>query len=433
MNISVAANTGSERTAVVTVIAGGYTKVIKVTQKPVMKEGEAVDMGLPSGTLWADMNIGAENPWGFGYYYAWGETTPPVSHVNGWDNYKYSNGGNSPSLTKYCNDPDYGYNGFTDGLSILKITDDAAWGDNWRLPTKAEMEELIGNTTRECVLLNNVRCFKFTSNKNGNTIYLPAAGMETTNDMEAVGEEGYYWSSTLGEKCYEASMMYLFEPNGAWMMDELRLRAMPIRPVKSSLPAGLTTVDLALPSGTKWANMNVGAQSPDEAGHYFAWGETAPQSDNAYSWQSYEYCNGSSTTMTKYCDDSEYGYQGFTDGKSILDDTNDAAIASWGVDWRMPTDNELQELIAFTNREWATKNGISGYILTSKTNGNSIFLPATGYCKDGQILMGDGFYWSKKIAKLPYRAKALGISKTYYFSSENDRHQGLAIRAVANK
>ena len=101
-------------------------------------------------------------------------------------------------------------------------------------------------------------------------------------------------------------------------------------------------VDLGLPSGTLWATCNVGANAPEEFGDYFAWGETAPK--DYYDWDNYKWCNGNDSTLTKYCNDSTYGYNGFVDNKVELDPEDDAAYVNWGPSWRMPTLNQTQEL-----------------------------------------------------------------------------------------
>ena len=101
-------------------------------------------------------------------------------------------------------------------------------------------------------------------------------------------------------------------------------------------------VDLGLPSGLLWATCNVGATSPEDYGDYFAWGETQPK--DTYEWSTYQYCNGSYNTLTKYCSNSSYGYNGFTDNLTTLLPEDDAATANWGGNWRMPTKEEFQEL-----------------------------------------------------------------------------------------
>ena len=99
-------------------------------------------------------------------------------------------------------------------------------------------------------------------------------------------------------------------------------------------------VDLGLPSGTLWATMNVGASCSEDDGDYFAWGETEPK--DVYDWSTYKWCNGSEYTQTKYCSNSDYGT---VDYKTELDPEDDAAYVNWGSSWRMPTEQQLKELI----------------------------------------------------------------------------------------
>ena len=134
-------------------------------------------------------------------------------------------------------------------------------------------------------------------------------------------------------------------------------------------------VDLGL--SVKWATCNVGASKPEESGDYFAWGETTTKS--TYSWGTYTYCKGSSTTLTKYNCSSGYGT---LDNKTTLELSDDVAAINWGGAWRMPTHEELEELLYKCTWTWcwdyAGKEGLFGYLVTSKVNGNAIFLPSTG-------------------------------------------------------
>ena len=142
-----------------------------------------------------------------------------------------------------------------------------------------------------------------------------------------------------------------------------------------------TVVDLGL--SVKWASCNLGASSPEGYGDYYAWGETAPK--QTYTRENYAWCMGAERTLTKYCYDSAYGYQGFVDDKRILELADDAAYANLGAGYRTPTCGDWKELFENTSQEWTNNyqgSGVSGYILTSTVAGytnHSIFLPCLGF------------------------------------------------------
>ena len=157
-------------------------------------------------------------------------------------------------------------------------------------------------------------------------------------------------------------------------------------------------VDLGLPSGTLWATMNIGASSPEDYGDHFAWGETTPKYVNE--WSTYKWCNGNYDTLTKYCTLSNYGYNGFTDGKTELDSEDDAATANWGPQWRMPSPDQIQELRDNCASEWTTVNGVNGLLFTSMINGAALlFLPAAADRWDISLYdVGSwGGYWSRTL------------------------------------
>lgn len=194
--------------------------------------------------------------------------------------------------------------------------------------------------------------------------------------------------------------------------------------------SGHDYVDLGLPSGTKWATCNVGANSPEEYGDYFAWGETTPK--ETYNWSTYRYCNGSSITLTKYCSNPDFV---FTDALTTLEASDDAATANWGTGWRMPTREEMNELYSNCTHEWTTQNGVNGRKSTGP-NGNSIFLPAAG-SRYGSILdlVGSyGHYWSSSLG-----SSNAGDAWSLYFDAGNyrmrnwSRHHGLSVRPVCNR
>jgi hypothetical protein len=195
-------------------------------------------------------------------------------------------------------------------------------------------------------------------------------------------------------------------------------------------------VDLGLPSGLLWATCNLGAETPEDYGDYFAWGETQPKT--IYDWSTYQYCNGSENTLTKYCFDASYGYNGFTDNLTTLEPLDDAATANWGNGWRMPTRAEWQELYWNTTVIWTTQNGVNGYLFTAD-NGNSLFLPAAGY-RSGSSLYdagSDGDYWSSSLAS-SLDTDSPSDAWYYYFDSDiyymishwDYRYSGRSVRPV---
>lgn len=153
-----------------------------------------IDLGLPSGIKWADCNIGASSPTDYGYYYAWGEISTKSNYE--WSTYKYYD---NDYLTKYCTDSNYGKNSFTDYKTELDLSDDVArqqWGGSWRMPSRAQFNELLNNTTNEWTTVNGVEGRRFTG-KNGNSIFLPAAGYRGGTSLRYAGSRGDYWSRTL--------------------------------------------------------------------------------------------------------------------------------------------------------------------------------------------------------------------------------------------
>ena len=143
-------------------------------------------------------------------------------------------------------------------------------------------------------------------------------------------------------------------------------------------------VDLGLPSGRLWASCNLGATTPCEYGNYYAWGETEPKTD--CSWSTYKWCNGSDTTMTKYCVDSSYGT---VDNKTTLENEDDAVYVATSGEAHMPTEDDIEELYSNTDNTWCTctvlgecheTHTVSGELFTSKTDTTKkIFIPTAGY------------------------------------------------------
>ena len=187
-------------------------------------------------------------------------------------------------------------------------------------------------------------------------------------------------------------------------------------------------VNLGLPSGTLWATMNVGAERIEDVGNYYSWGETEVKWP--YSLYNYTFYDGHQ--YTKYCTAYKYG---IPDGKTELDMEDDAAAMRFGSSWRIPSDTQISELIKNCSVSKSSVNGVDGYLFTGP-NGNSIFFPITGGCKQGSDYNTncEAFYWARN---LHYTEDGFA----YLFTMNNgvarlgfgDRYVGCAIRAVYNK
>ena len=206
----------------------------------------------------------------------------------------------------------------------------------------------------------------------------------------------------------------------------------------SSAAAQSDWVDLGLPSGTLWATRNIGAASPEDYGDYFAWGETSPKA--LYNWENYKWWNEGTHAQgnrhsghTKYVTESEIGLCGFVDDKAELELADDAAAANWGGGARMPSLAQLEELVDKCTWRWERRNGVDGQLVTGP-NGNSIFLPATGYSEDGSIYGVDyrGYYWSRAlhVGRSSYAYYLCFDSDSVDWSYHCHRFVGHAVRAV---
>ena len=205
--------------------------------------------------------------------------------------------------------------------------------------------------------------------------------------------------------------------------------------VTDSTPVDIpaAAVDLGLPSGTLWANKNVGAASPENGGLYFAWGEIVGYGSDVndgrlFDWDSYKWDN-----FTKYCSASwvaELG-MGIVDNKTILDPEDDAATANWGENWRMPTYEEFKELLEYTTNYKTSLNGENGRVYKSLTNDNSIFLPFTGYRADDFVQEGWANYWSStQVADKPDLAYKLTVDAGHTQCGTDSRVRGFLVRPV---
>ena len=460
-----------------------------------------VDLDLPSGTLWAACNIGAEDYWDEpGSYFAWGETQPKRNNFYNWYTYAFCSSldqDGNPTLTKYI----------SNDATELEPEDDAAtmsWGSDWQTPSKEQWLELFDIHNTNIYLHDN--CLRIASTRNDAWLFLPLGGVWTDTGLiqkNGYGKFGSYWTRQVDDSDI-SNYKGAFVANFFWRDDVSLNKAVDqilissrcfgncIRPVRvekktyrpiTSIRLNRTTlnlmegksaalrativpefatnktlswessdetvatvrgyetspacsitavgegtcvitcrttdgsnlsaecnvtveaypsVDLGLPSGTLWATYNIGADSPEAYGNYYSWGETEPK-DN-YSWSTYKYAAGTSSTLTKYCTDSNLGNEGFTDGLTELLPEDDVATVKWGSNWQMPSKEQFEELI---NSEYTTsevvepEDGIRGRKITSLINGQSIFFPFSG-CRmstyDPLTVKTYGYYWTRTVS-----------------------------------
>ena len=349
---------------------------------------EYVDLGLPSGNLWAKCNLGASAPEAYGDYYAWGEVEPKQVYTN--SNHKwYKEGAPSLGFTKYNNE---------DGKLSLENEDDAViqkLGNGWRTPTLADFRELTNQklTTIKKTTLNGVAGYQITSKKNKKSIFIPFAGFKNdkpqTREISSSEEVAICMTNQrrIDNQVFNC-WTFAFEQDRIRRYGKRRYDGISIRPVKGpGVPVPNDCVDLGLASGLLWAKCNMGTTDPTELGNYYAWGVTSTTKKyyNAYykHYKTDEY--GSIKKILKYNEE---------DGKTVLDLEDDAARANFGVGYRIPTQEDWKELLEDCKWEAVTatlpivvdpsqKKIIARWKVTGP-NGNSIVLPATiGFRCDG--------------------------------------------------
>ena len=338
---------------------------------------EYVDLGL--SVKWATCNVGASKPEDYGNKYAWGETKTKTEYTKS----------NSTTHGKYMKDikGDAQYDAAT-----------ANWGDNWRMPTGEEFKELINKCTWTYTTQDGKSGYKVTG-PNGNSIFLSGTDYwsGSTNYRDIDNQYSGYFSSKNMYYTAERFNVKLVRPvydknvksNNATSQPSNTNAQNTTKESKSSNSYSQNTnkeskpskgtangheyVDLGL--SVKWATCNVGANKPEDSGHYFAWGEIKTKSEYTYNTAN----NRDPEELGDISGNPKY----------------DAARANWGGEWRMPKFKEFIELIDNCIVKETTQNGVNGFKFTSKTNGNSIFFPAGGHRQGTYISYpGRGKYWS---------------------------------------
>lgn len=341
-----------------------------------------VDLGLPSGNLWAECNLGASSPEAYGDYYAWGEVKPKQEYTK--SNHKwYKEGAPSQGFTKYNNE---------DGKLTLEDEDDAViqkLGNGWRTPTLADFRELTNQkyTTIEKTTLNGVAGYQITSKKNKKSIFIPCAGFKNSEKPQtrflSDDEEVAVCMTNLRriDNMVFNAWSFAFQDDRIGRYGKRRPDGISIRPVKGpGVPVPNNCVDLGLASGLLWAKCNMGTTEPTELGDHYAWAENSTK--KKYTANNYKYYKWGEYDLKRI---KKYNEE---DGKTVIEPDDDAARVNLGVGYRIPTQEDWKELlddcmwkaVTFTLPEImdpSQTKTIARWEVTGPS-GNSIILPMTG-------------------------------------------------------
>jgi len=451
-----------------------------------------VDLGLPSGTKWATVNLGADSPEKLGGYYEWGGTNEARDDF--YSGYSYS-----------------------DNPDTLPANADAAsvnWSDKWSMPTSAEMQELVENCTWTWTKMNGVTGYLVSANSK--SIFLPAAGqgLDWGYYYEGIDiyTKGFYWTSSISADNTSTAAALYFQESEHNMGNGSRSSGFSIRAIYKSAPTVSTNFVSNMTISTATLNGSIlsgGSSDVTECGFMFgtdstnldqnfiipdisdefsyqltdlmakktyyykayainsegtSYGElrsfkvpsgvhngheyvdlglpsctmwaisnvgasSTEDYGNYYAWGETEVKDNYSSSTNRYHDD-ELGYIKYnsSDGLTTLESDDDAASVNWGGSWRMPTLSELEELYRYCSHEVVDQNGVHGLRISG--NGNSIFLPSAGYYAWGPFNDGNiSYYWSSTITDNTDYAVALNSNYENFVFSDL-REYGLSVRAV---
>lgn len=349
------------------------SKEVTVTTK------DAVDVTLSKATVKGVLNH-SEHPLTCGFVY--GQSSSLSSYnttvsTTSKDNFSIQLSGLSADRTYY-------YRAFVVVDGMKKYGDIQSF-DTKRLPS-VTTEDAIYITLHEATIEFSLSRYDYQSQMKG-VIYSTSSNLSSTTGMTQVDTTENSGNCSVSLIGLNPNTTYYYCAYVYSMMDNQYIYG-DVLSFTTDSEFTVTTgevIDLGL--SVKWAACNIGAQSPEEYGGYYAWGEI--EEKNVYDWTTYKWCNGSYDTPTKYNSWSDWGY---VDDKYVLDSDDDVAQTLLGDDWRMPTEEEVEELLDNCEIEWTSLNGVNGLKVIGP-NGNSIFLPAAGF-RYGTSFSSGVYYWT---------------------------------------
>ena len=374
---------------------------------------QMIDLGLPSGTKWANMNIGAKSPEERGDYYAWGEVETKDTYTIA--KYKYYDASTKTytKLGDIAKNPEY----------------DVAYKINkgWCMPTLVQAQELIKECKWEKVQLSDVTVWRATG-PNGNSIDFPFNGCISESSKVGYTYNVYIWLSNELSNGYQARSLKLLQ-SAQSIYNMYKRSGAAIRPVLSGEPLDeepnknqIKLVDLGL--SVDWADMNLGAENPEDGGDFYAWGETEPK--NSFSWTNYKWNDSVGTT-----------YKSKDLGSNISKKNEYDPAYLYNENMCLPTSTQWQELLDKCTWTYTQVNNKNVYKVVGP-NGNSILIPLSGYKNSGtKLVKGNthGCYMSDSI----YSSNTNQYSRTADFESTSKKIAttrkmvGRSIRAISTK
>ena len=285
-----------------------------------------------------------------------------------------------------------------------------------------EIDSLIFTSTSHAIFYTNVRAREGVNVSELGVVYSTSQNPNLSNNKKLLG-------NSVGRKLCElwdlqANTTYYVRIYAICDEDVVYGEEKSFTTKIATYENGYEYIDLGL--SVKWAKYNVGATNEHELGDYFAWGEIVPKEN--YTWNNYKYCDGSYTSLTKYNNRSAYGE---VDNLFTLELSDDAARANWGGSWRMPSIAEWTELHEQCTWEWINRNGVYGYNITSKSNGNTIFLHGAGNNGNSSLYAENGYYWSSShYLDYPSNAYSICFDKKAVERTHFSRYCGLSVRPV---